>query len=254
MSNLPIFVPSKNRVNNAKLLQVANEQNHVLTVVIEPQDYNKYLQAFPNLKIIVLPKDNGGITYVRNYIKEFTEQNNITYYWQLDDDITNLYHREGTRMVKDSFNVIKQASELFIGNNIALGGLEYQQFAWSATKEFVKNSFCDVAVFVDNTKTKGLRYRNYVEGKEDRDFAMQVIKSGQQTARTTLFAFSAPSNGSNQGGLKEIFYDIGKESDCVKNMVELWGQNICVPIVKPNGRQDVKILWDKINSTQICLF
>ena len=83
---------------------------------------------------------------------------------------------------------------------------------------------------------------------------MQVIKLGQKTARTTLFAFSAPANGSNAGGLKEIFYDLGKELICVNRMVELWGDNICVPIVKENGRNDIKIIWDKINSTQISLF
>ena len=251
---MKIFVPSKNRVSNAKLLHIANEQNFKLTVVIEPQDEIKYREVFINLDFLILPINNGGITYVRNFIKEYTEKNNIDQYWQLDDDISNLYHRDGTKMIKDNFDVLNKASESFMANNIALGGLEYQQFAWSSTKEFVNNSFCDSCVFVDNTKLNGLRYRKYVEGKEDRDFAMQVIKLGQKTARTTLYAFTAPPNGSNAGGLKEIFYDLGKEQICVSRMVELWGENICIPIVKDNGRNDVKIMWNKINSNQISLF
>jgi hypothetical protein len=132
--------------------------------------------------------------------------------------------------------------------------LEYGQFAWSQTKPFVFNSFCDCCVFVDNTKIFGLRYRAYLEGKEDRDFAMQVVKSGNKTARTTLYAFNAPTNGSNAGGLKEIFYDAGKELQCVERMIETWGNNICIPITKENGRQDVKIMWNEINSNQISLF
>ena len=91
-------------------------------------------------------------------------------------------------------NALKQAQEQFISNGIALGSLEYRQFAWSANKDMVLNSFCDSCVFVDNTKLFGLRYREYLEGKEDRDFAMQVIKLGQKTGRTTLFAFSAPAS------------------------------------------------------------
>lgn len=249
-----IFVPSKNRVKNAKLLHFANEINYRIIVVVEPQDELKYKEVFTNLDFLVLPVNNAGITYVRNYIKEYTENNNIKNYWQLDDDISNFYHREGTKMIKDNFNILNNSADIFLKNNIALGGLEYQQFAWSATKELVNNSFCDVAVFVDNEKTNGLRYRQYVEGKEDRDFAMQVIKSGNKTARTTLYAFAAPANGSNAGGLKEIFYDCGKEQVCVERMVELWGNKICVPIIKDSGRRDVKINWNEINSNQISLF
>ena len=249
-----IFIPSKNRVLNSPLLKFAQEKQANVIIVIEPQETFKYYEAFPELNYIQLPKDNGGITYVRNYIKEYTEKQGLVNYWQLDDDITGLFYREGTKLIRSGFEVLENAKEQFIKRGIALGALEYRQFAWSATKEIVENSFCDSCVFVDNTKLKGVRYRDYVEGKEDRDFAMQVIKSGNKTARTTLYAFSAPPNGSNAGGLKEIFYDCGKEEVCVERMVELWGNKICVPITKDSGRRDVKINWNEINSNQISLF
>ena len=249
-----IFIPSKNRVENSTLLKFAEETKSKIIVVVEPQDIEKYKNKFLSFDYIVLPKDNGGITYVRNYIKEYSEKQGLSNYWQLDDDITGFFYRDGTKLIRSGFEVLTKAKEQFIKNGIALGALEYRQFAWSATKEIIENSFCDSCVFVDNTKLNGLRYRSYVEGKEDRDFAMQVIKVGQKTARTTLFAFSAPPNGSNKGGLKEIFYDLGKEEICVTRMVELWGENICVPILKDNGRKDVKIIWGEINSNQISLF
>ena len=130
-----------------------------------------------------------------------------------------------------------------------------EYFQVNPQSEFPANFFDSNQRFnVDNTKTFGLRYRPYLEGKEDRDFAMQVIKHGEKTARTTIYAFTAPANGSNAGGLKETFYDLGKEKTCVGRMVEIWGQNICVPITKDNGRNDVKILWNKINDTQIQMF
>lgn len=254
MEKLNIYIPSKNRVENSTLLKFAETTEQDITVVVEPQDYEKYKIKYPKFNYLVLPVNNGGITYVRNFIKQYTENNSIDNYWQLDDDLTGLFYREGTKLVRTGFEALKQAQEQFKLNNIALGALEYRQFAWSATKELIINSFCDSCVYVDNIKLKGLTYRQYVEGKEDRDFAMQVIKLGQKTARTTLFAFSAPANGSNAGGLKEIFYDLGKELICVNRMVELWGENICVPIVKENGRNDIKIIWDKINSKQISLF
>ena len=249
-----IFIPSKNRLHNSPIIKFAQQNNYPVKIVVEPQDYAAYKNEFTNLEILVLPRNNMGITYVRNYIKHYSEQNGLHNYWQLDDDITGLFNRDGTKLIRAGFEILESAKQLFIKNNIALGGLEYRQFAWSATKPIVENSFCDSCVFVDNTKLFGMRYREYLEGKEDRDFAMQVIKNGHKTGRTTLQAFSAPANGSNAGGLKEIFYDAGKEIQCVQRMIETWGNNICVPITKENKRQDVKIMWNEINNNQISLF
>lgn len=249
-----IFIPTKNRLENSTLLKFSNENNINVNVVLEPQDYEKYKLKYPNFNYIILPINNGGITYVRNYIKKYTIDNLIDYYWQLDDDITGLFYREGTKLIRSDFNILKKAQEQFIKNNISLGALEYRQFAWSASKDIIENSFCDSCVFVNNIELKNLIYNNYLEGKEDRDFAMQVIKLGKKTGRTTIYAFSAPANGSNDGGLKETFYDIGKEEICVKRMVEVWGENICKPIIKNDGRNDVKIMWNEINSNQISLF
>lgn len=249
-----IFVPSKGRANTSSLIKLAQEQNIRLTVVVEPQEADSYLSSFPEMNYILLPLKQQGITYVRNYIKEFTERNSIGYYWQLDDDISNLYTREGTKLTRTGFDCLISAGNTFIKNKISLGALEYRQFAWSASKDLTLNSFCDTCVFVDNRLTNGMRYRPYLEGKEDRDFAMQIIKSGGKTARITTLAFSSPPNGSNVGGLKEIFYDQGKELQCVDRMIEIWGDRICNRITKENGRVDVKINWNEINSRQSSLF
>jgi hypothetical protein len=254
MEQLNIFIPSKNRVNNSTLLSFAETQNEKVTIVVEPQDYENYYKKFPDFEYLILPINDGGITYVRNFIKQYTEENLISTYWQLDDDLTGFFIREGTKLIRTGFESLYSAQLQFKSNKIALGSLEYRQFAWSATKDFVINSFCDSCVFVDNTKIFGLRYREHVEGKEDRDFAMQVVKLNKKTARTTLFAFSAPPNGSNAGGLKETFYDLGKEKICVQRMIELWGENICTPITKKDGRNDIKINWNNINSNQQKLF
>jgi len=249
-----IFVPSKNRVANSPLIQFAEEKKANIIVVVEPQDIDKYHARFPNFNYLILPKNDGGITFVRNFIKTYSETEGLKNYWQLDDDITGLFFREETKLIRAGFEVLEKANVQFINAGIALGALEYRQYAWSATNDLIRDSFCDSCVFVDNTKLNGLRYRDYVEGKEDRDFAMQVIKLKHKTARTTLYSFSAPANGSNAGGLKEIFYDLGKEEICVSRMVELWGDKICIPIEKENGRKDVKIMWDEINSIQMSLF
>lgn len=246
----PIYIPSKGRAKSAKFIQFLHTAGIEFTIFIESHEYHTYSFNFPNATLKVLPLSNQGITYVRNHIKKTSEDLKDEKYWIFDDDITGLYYREGSKMVKCGAEVLEAAEYCLRG--FALGSLDYQQFAWSATKNIVQNSFCDVAVLVDNNLTYGLRYRPMVEGKEDRDFAMQVIKSGQRTARTTLQAFAAPKNGSNSGGLKEIFYDLdGREEKCSTAMVELWGTEICVPITKKDGRKDVKIHWEKIYKNEL---
>jgi len=244
-----IFVPTKNRFKNCST--IINAKNYKLNIIVELQDFETYKNLYPTHNYIVLPKSNQGITYVRNFIKEYTEKNGLDFYWQLDDDITSLYSREETKLNKEDYSILLKAQQQFNNENISLGALEYRQFAWSASKPLILNSFCDSCVYVDNKKTFGLRYNNYVEGKEDRDFAIQVIKKGYKTGRTTLYAFSAPPNGSNNGGLKEIFYDQGKEQICADRMVEVWGSHICQKIIKDNGRIDVKINWKNINTLSL---
>lgn len=248
-----IFIPTKNRPDNCPFLKMLIGTEVI--AVVEPQDFDKYHNRYPQVNYIILPENNKGITYVRNHIKQYTEDNGIDYFWMADDDINGLFTREGTKLIRGDIDILNKAEIQFKKHlNVGMASLEYRQFAWSASKDEVMDSFCDAIVFINNKLTKGLRYREYVEGKEDRDFCMQVIKSGKNTLRTTLYAFSAPANGTNKGGLKEIFYDLGKERICAERMVELWGHELCNKIIKDDGRHDVKIYWDKINSNQLQLF
>lgn len=250
----PIIVPSKARLQ-APLIKIASEQGVGLIIVVEPQDFERYSFTWgKEHKILMIPENNMGLPYVRNFITKYTE--NIPFYWMLDDDINPFYRREGTKLVKcDIVEALSNSEAGFIECGYGLGALEYKQYAWSSNRRFVENSFCDVCVWVDNNKIGGLRYRTHLEGKADRDYAMQVIKAGEKTARDTHYAFAAPSNGSNAGGLKEIYYDLeGREKKSVDAMVELWGIDVCQPVVKESGRNDVKINWKNINSNQTSLF
>lgn len=253
MCDLNIFIPTKGRYENCKTANLIGAYKN-LFLVVEPQEYNKYKANFPDFNIIQLPQNNKGIIYCRNFIKQFTEEKGIKYYWQIDDDISYIYKRDNTKLVRHNpLKALIYCTSYFLDENIAVGALEYRQFAWSANKDIILNSFCDSVVFMNNILTKNMRY---TEGtKEDRDFCIQTINKGLATGRITKYAFSAPANGSNKGGLKEIFYDIqGAELNTCKKMVEIWGSDICRHIVKPDGRNDLKINWKNINTKQTKLF
>lgn len=221
-------------------------------VFVEPQELHTYKFTYPNLEIVDIMQSNQGITFVRNLIRRFAEDyfpNGS--YWMLDDDISDFYCRQGNKMVKmHALEILYGAESLFRQENAWLGALDYQQLAWSASHTFHSNSFCDVAVWHDTALTHGMRYRPEAEGKEDRDFAMQVVKAGGRTIRSTLHAFAAPKNGSNAGGLSEMFYaQAGREEECVDALVKLW-PGVVTKIRKEDGRVDAKINWRDIRSGQ----
>ena len=255
MEQLNIFVTTKSRYENCKTVDlIGNYKN--LFIVVEPQEYQQYKNKYLDFNIIQLPENNKGLSFARNFIKILTEQKNIDDYWLLDDDISYFYERDGKKLNRVDFKIcLNNSKNFFKEKGIAVGALEYRQYAWAANKRLIENSFCDSAVFIDNTLTKGLRYNEELKLKIDRDFCIKTIKLGNKTGRDTFYAFSVPPNGSNKGGLKEMAYDvIDVEKNMCLKMVELWGNEICEHIIKQDGRNDLKINWNNINNNQIKLF
>lgn len=244
-----IFVPSKGRAHTSKFLQMAADLKQEVAMVVEKEEQATYRAKFPSHECITLPKSNQGITYVRNFIKKYAEDNSVYKHWMIDDDLSGFYIRLGTKMLKTPFSEVLTKAEEQFNQGYGIAALDYQQIAWSATYELIKDGYAEVCVLTDNTKTFGMRYRPEAEGKEDRDFAMQCIAAGHGTLRSTLYTFAAPANGSNSGGLKEIFYDVDqREHHCVEAMMKLWGTEVCYRQIKPNGRVDCKINWNKIKA------
>jgi len=255
MDNLYIFIPTKNRYDNCKTANLIGDYKN-LFLVVEPHEYKEYRINYPNFNILQLPEDDKGLAYARNWVKLFTVRGGIEQYWLLDDDISYFYKRQGTKLIRNNYDdSLLDAQDYFINNGVAVGALEYRQYAWSSTKRGVYNSFCDSAVFIDNKLTDGIFCNEELKLKIDRDFCIKVIRSGNKTCRDTMNAFSVPPNGSNKGGLKEIAYDQkDTELNACKKMIEIWGDDICRHIVKPDGRNDLKINWKNINSKQTKLF
>jgi hypothetical protein len=242
----PIYVPSKGRAGKSKTIENLIKEGIPFFVVVEPQEASSYQRAYPNQEInwLILSQSNKGIGFVRNSILQFARASSSEWYWMLDDDISSMSQQVGTKNVKKTFGfVLEEATQLFQScPDLGQGALEYQQFSWSAKKNLVFNSYCDVAVFINVKRTFHINYRPMVDLKEDRDFTLQILASGLCTARASRFGFAAPKNGSNEGGLKDVYAQSGREVQAVERMCELW-PGIVEKQIKPDGRVDCKIHW-----------
>ena len=240
----PIYIPSKGRAGKSKLIDQLLTESIPFEVFLEIEDADKYLAVWPGLKIKILSKSNQGIAYVRNAILSYARASTSPWYWMFDDDITGFFISHSKRNHRSTARKVLTDAQQTIQSvpGAAQGSLEYQQFSWSQTKPLKLNSYCDVAVAINTNLLKTITYRAHMDLKEDRDFTLQVLSMGYMTVRCSNLAFAAPKNGSNAGGLQDVYAQAGREEVASQRMAEAW-PGICSPITKPDGRKDVKINW-----------
>lgn len=240
----PILIPSKGRAGKSATIKNLVEEGIRPIVVVEPQEVEIYEAAYRGtVEIMMLGKDNGGIGFARQSILQYARTKGFDYYWTLDDDINSCFQIIEGKSCKVSFGTCLEGAERELRGikNLAVGALEYNQFAWSQKKPFSFNSYCEVATFVNIKNTRLVNYRSAVNLKEDRDFVLQSLANGYVSARTSWWAFGAPKNGSNKGGLYDE-YKAGLERERVQVFCSFW-PGVCTPIIKKDGRCDAKIAW-----------
>lgn len=244
-----MFIPSKGRPK-ARLPTLLPGS----TIVVEPQEYATYKSCHPMSEIIVLPENNKGIAYVRNFILNHCRENNYKWFWMFDDDIGAFYQTVNRRLINIDASaalLLAQDSILSGSGNIGQASLEYAQFAWSPARPVkLSSGYCDVAVAINTENTRFCQYRGEMNLKEDRDFTLQVLKNGSRTMRCSHISFKAPKNGSNEGGLKPQYDLKTKEREAVDRMVKYWGRDICSAQIKADGRYDLKINWKFFDRTK----
>lgn len=257
-----ILIATRQRAGKVKLLSWLNDWHATDTILfVEPNEIESYKLHYPSVKIINIGESDRGLSFVRNFIYQYAINHNISFFWMFDDDIKEFYYRLEKKMIKetDPWPLLEGIEKDFKACKFFHAGLEYQQFAWSATQPHLLNSFCDNVVWFNMDLLKTILpvppYRMELKVKVDRDFCMQVIANGGTTARCTTLAFATPPDGSNSGGLKEIVYDKeGWEEEAVNQLIAIWGEHAVSKIVKANGRVDAKIHWNKLTIKKPTLY
>jgi len=250
LPSVPVYIPSKARAEKPKTADLLAESGVPFTVVVEPQDYDAYEAARPEYDYMVLPEDNRGSVYARNWIRD-TATSTAQYsgfaqpwYWVMDDDIDSFYIAANGKTAKcAAVQAVRGAEGYFLGHSsLAQVGLEFQQYAWSATEAFVLNTACRVAMCFHAQRLRRIRYREEMVLKQDTDFSMQVLAAGWHTARITRYAFGTGKYGESKGGQEHAYAVPGIEDEMVSRLIALW-PGFVKRIVKKDGRVDVKIDW-----------
>lgn len=237
-----VCIPSKGRpaTQSYKLYAaVGIEYRHF----VEPQDQAAYEAAgTPNL--VVLPENDKGIAYVRNYVINWAKKNNKEWIWMNDDDVKGFGIAIKGKTINQDAKVLLEVHAAVEKYKYPLNGLNYVQHAWSYSKRaryFVNKRPPEVCTLVYVPKVTW-SYRGELNTKEDRDFCMQAIQNSNGVIISTHHWFSCPNVGSNKGGLQDM-YAATKDHDAALRLRDAWAP--FSEMVKKGDRIDCKLFYSE---------
>lgn len=209
MSLFNIYIPSKSRsdcITGKKL----KEHKINFKIVIEPQDYDEYVKKWDNL--LILDKNDKGISYVRQSIINYAKSLNQKYIWMIDDDITEFWFRNNNNeCIKANISFLKEIEELFFNHpeKNLIGQIGLYHSVWACKKNcnipFNSENVGIVQIVGYNLSKINIEYDALLDGMEDQDFTLRLLKSGIKTLRYNHFSFKTFNKGSNKGGLYDFY-------------------------------------------------
>lgn len=195
----PIYVPSKNRPKRVTL-KLLDDMKVNYYLVIEPQDYDMYVESLDSeyMTILVLPENDRGIAYVRNFCKQHSIENSHKWHWQLDDNILDFLIRKDDKNVKYDGRSLLSASEHLAHkfDNVGILGLCHRAFAFTKTNNIDINLQIYSCALIKNSLDINYRYGVV----EDTDYSLQVLSKNECTLLLNRFIIDKQTTSTNSGG------------------------------------------------------
>jgi hypothetical protein len=181
----PIYIPSKNRSHIDMTTACLRKDGVPFRLVVEPQEEEVYGAKFGRENILVLPENNRGLIYSRNWMFEHAKSEGHARHWQVDDNITGIWRwYKGFRLYCEAgvaFAVTEDFSDRY--ENVAIAGLNYVMFAIEARKPIAINCHVYSCTLIDNS----IPFRFRPPANEDVDMCLQVLSAGYCTIQMNAF-------------------------------------------------------------------
>ena len=232
-----ICIPTKGRPNTVAY-KLFEEVGLPFCHFVEPQDHKAYKEAgVPNLQVI--PENDKGISYVRNFILSFARKNKIDWIWVVDDDVKGFGIAKAGKTIKGDATVLVDFYKKVKPYKFPVNGLNYCQYAWSYSmkkKRYAINKRPpEVCVLLYVPK---ITWEYRPDRKEDRDFTMLAIKHSDGVIVDLHAWFNCPGIGTNAGGLQHL-YAQKKDTKWAERLVRDWSP--FSKLIKKKQRVDCKL-------------
>lgn len=204
----PIYIISKGRWESRLTIKALEEMKVSYHVVIEPQEYNKYIEVVDRDKIYILPfsRLGQGSIPARNWVWEHSLSTGAKRHWIIDDNIIGFWRLNNNSKLPVKTGSIFKACEDFIDRykNVAISGMNYFMF--------IKNKY-KISPFRLNTRIysclliqNDIPYRWRGKYNEDTDLCIRVLKDGWCTILFNAFLIWKVTTMTMQGGNTESLY------------------------------------------------
>lgn len=201
MNKFHIYVPSRGRASNCLTAKLLQESGLRFTVVVEPQEYEEYVEHFTSKNVHRLKRNDRGLPYARNSILKLSRSRGEKAHWQMDDDIRKFMIRVNDKNLKvDAATSVENIERLFLSyRNLAVIAHRYASFAFSQKQELSYNQ----------NPCSSILLRNDLDAKwrkgtvDDADFALQVLSSGWSTIIANRQIIDTVPHNKQKGGLTD---------------------------------------------------
>lgn len=227
----PIYIISKGRAYNPLTANYFELYNVDYNIVVEPQEYNDYVNKLGEHRVIALPFSNLGLgSYpARNFCWEHSKQRGYKYHWVFDDNIHGF-----AKWVDGKRRIINEGSKPFAyvenyvkKHNIDIGGFEYMNFSQKLPKHPFKNN---VHVYSALLIRNDMPYRWRLKYNEDIDLCLQVLHNGGKTCSCVYYLTRKVSTSTKmKGGNQDELYkgnDPKKKLLKSKMLESVWPQYV----------------------------
>lgn len=213
MPKYPIYIPSKGRAGVALTPKMFDACGVPYRIVVEPSQTEAY--AAWGDRVLVLPENDQGLVYSRNWIKDHAREEGHERHWQFDDDVQYMARVFRGNRIPIAANLALGFAEQFVDRyeNVALASFNSIFFApcrYGVTDAkfppFYLNSRCYTCFLVLNSLPNRWR-RRY---NEDTDMSLQVLSDGWCTILFNAFLIWTPETMSQKGGQTGIYVDDGR--------------------------------------------
>lgn len=211
----PIYIISKGRWQRRSTSNVLEAMNVPYRIVVEPAEYENYLEVIDKHKIIVLPSNfsefGQGSIPVRNWVWEHSIKEGHEWHWILDDNIESIERFNNNMKIKCETATPFYVVEEFVlrYENIAQAGMNYALFcpAMEARPPIRFNTRIYSCILIRND----INYRWRGRYNEDTDLSLRILKDGWCTVLFNAFLLGKRATMTQGGGNTDTIYNTGDQ-------------------------------------------
>lgn len=227
----PIYIISKGRADIPYTANWFKRDGIPFSIVVEPQEYDKYCESIGEQYVLKLPFSNLGLgSYpARNFCWDDSIKKGFDRHWVFDDNIRRMRRlHKGKRIpVRGMIGIhsIEEFTDRY--TNVGISGFEYTKFVMNDSyKPFKYNTHVYSAMLIKNN----MPFRWRLKYNEDVDLCLQVLSNNYCTVAFNAFMVDKISTTAKlKGGNQDELYkgnDPKKKVLKAKSLEEIWPQYV----------------------------